>query len=64
MKHKNMDHRDMEHKKMKDMDDWYKIKTNEIHEFGGGGLLSDYYGGSLVKALSTIYKEHNWQNWR
>lgn len=30
----------------------------------GNGLLQNYYDHSLTKALTSIYKEYNWQLWR
>jgi hypothetical protein len=30
----------------------------------GYTILTEYYGGSLVKALKDVYREHTWQEWR
>lgn len=44
----------------RNMNDWYKLSVGELNKNGGGTLLSHYYGGSLSKALQTVYPEHNW----
>jgi hypothetical protein len=31
------------------VDDWYNVTTKDILENGGRGLLTHYYGGSLIK---------------
>lgn len=36
--------------------DWGKIRTQHIHELGGGALLTSYYNGSLFDCLKSIYK--------
>eukprot|EP01027_Heterolobosea_sp_BB2_P000282 GEZU01000413.1.p1 GENE.GEZU01000413.1~~GEZU01000413.1.p1 ORF type:complete len:468 (+),score=89.89 GEZU01000413.1:405-1808(+) len=41
------------------MRDWYKIRTSQVREKGGSGLLS-LYGGSLMRVLQTVYPEYHW----
>ena len=44
----------------KNLGDWYNIKQREILNYGGCGLL-DSYNSSLIKAIETLYPEHQWQ---
>lgn len=39
--------------------DWGKITTSQIHEIGGGSLLTTYYNGSLFYCLQSVYKGSN-----
>jgi len=48
---------------MKNMDGWYKVSASEVKKRGGAGLLT-HYGGSISKALKTVYPEYNWQFWK
>lgn len=43
---------------------WYHVRTSEVAQRGGGGLLQNYYNASLYRALSTIYPEQKWMPWR
>eukprot|EP01027_Heterolobosea_sp_BB2_P009730 GEZU01014328.1.p1 GENE.GEZU01014328.1~~GEZU01014328.1.p1 ORF type:complete len:409 (-),score=52.61 GEZU01014328.1:123-1349(-) len=46
-------------------DDWYKISRAELFRLGGGStIVNNYYGGSLMQALSAVYPEHEWLPWR
>ena len=45
------------------MNGWYSVSKEEIHKYGGGGLLASYYKDSPSKALKTIYPDHNWISW-
>ncbi len=40
------------------------VSLSDITKHGGAGLLQYYYGGSLIKALQTVYPEHSWKHWR
>lgn len=40
------------------MENWYTIGAPVVIEFGGGGLLHDYYNNVYVAALQDIYPEH------
>lgn len=45
--------------KVKDMRGWYRIKSRDIQQLGGAGLLN-CYEKSLASALISIYPEHDW----
>ena len=45
-------------------EDWYQVKISDVEKKGGSWILNKYYGGSLVKALATIYPNQIWQRWR
>lgn len=36
-------------------EDWYNVTTSDVLENGGAGLLTAYYGTSLMRALAAIY---------
>ena len=42
------------------LDDWYQVTHSNIFDHFGSGLLAEY-GGSLLRALRTVYPAHNWQ---
>ena len=44
---------------MNNLDDWYNIKTQNIIDYGGSGLLQIEYGGSISKMIKSIYPNHN-----
>ena len=44
------------------MEDWYKISGCCFHGCGGGIL--NYYKGSPVKLVTSIYPNHNWLIWK
>lgn len=46
------------------LEDWYNVTPDDIYEFGGGALLDNYYSDSPMKALVSVYKEHNWIMWK
>lgn len=48
---------------MKDLQGWYSISRNDIIENGGAPLLS-LYDDSLIKLITTLYPNYNWQIWR
>ena len=41
-----------------------KVTIEDIHRYGGGGLLQKYYGNSPSVALQNIYPQHNWMIWK
>ena len=49
---------------IEDVEDWYHIKAADVDKKGGCGLLINYYGGSIIKALKTVYPEISWQIWK
>eukprot|EP01118_Nematostelium_gracile_P011993 TRINITY_DN4327_c0_g2_i1.p1 TRINITY_DN4327_c0_g2~~TRINITY_DN4327_c0_g2_i1.p1 ORF type:complete len:419 (+),score=55.72 TRINITY_DN4327_c0_g2_i1:175-1431(+) len=46
--------------KINTMEDWYNVTRQQICNKGGGGLLSSKYSGSVVKMITSIWKDHNW----
>ena len=52
--------RKMDHK---NMEDWYSVTEEEIHRNGATKILK-IYDNSLPTALSTVYSEHVWVNWK
>lgn len=45
------------------MEDWYKVRNEDLNAAGGGRLLK-HMGSSLGKALESIYPDHRWHPWR
>jgi len=47
---------------------WYKIKLYMIHQYGGAGLVGNYYDDSPQKfvfgVLQTIYPDYVWLPWK
>ncbi len=48
------------------MEDWYGITMKDVLKKGmqSATFLNEYYQGSLIKALQTIYSHYPWQEWR
>ena len=46
------------------MEDWYKIKPEDIKKIGGGSLLSSCFNNSLPVALQSTFPEHKWLLWQ
>jgi hypothetical protein len=42
------------------VDDWLRLGPKDIIESGGGGLLTNYYAGSLPALLKDIYQDLDW----
>lgn len=40
---------------IKTYSDWGKITISQIHEAGGGSLISSYYKNSLFACLKSVY---------
>lgn len=49
---------------IKHFSDWYQVSLEEVFEIGGTTLLTNYYGGSLSKALISLFPENNWEVWK
>lgn len=47
---------------LQSMDDWYKVKGEDVARFGLGPL--GLYRRSLSLALEDVYSNHNWRPWR
>jgi len=45
-------------------EDWYKVQNADVIDYGGEGLLRDYYKGFAVKAVMSIYPERPWKLWK
>lgn len=45
-------------------EDWYKVSAVEVQEAGGLKLLRDHYNDSIIQAITTIYPQHPWLQWR
>jgi hypothetical protein len=45
-------------------DDWYSITNVQAVKAGGSTIIRKHYHGSLIRALATIYPDHEWQAWR
>ncbi len=43
------------------LSDWYAVKVTDMHELGAGGLINNYYQGSLMQALQSIYPHYPWE---
>lgn len=43
---------------------WYDRIAEDIHVYGGQGLLRNWYEGSLRNALEFVYPEYQWRNWQ
>ena len=41
-------------------EDWYQITLQQIKDFYGGGLLTNYYNDSAMKFVMDMYPQHNW----
>jgi hypothetical protein len=49
---------------IKDYEDWYRVRREDIDLHGGGHLLFYYYDGVLYNALQKLYPEYPWKFWR
>lgn len=54
----------MQHLAYKTLDDFYKISVDDVIQFGGIALLKHVFGGSLGKALQSVYPDHIWFPWK
>jgi hypothetical protein len=46
------------------MEQWYDVTARQIHEHGGGHLLTYYYLNSPSMFITQTYPEFPWQIWR
>jgi hypothetical protein len=44
-------------------EDWYSVKYDDLVFHGASGVVSRQYQGSLHKALTSIFPEHEWLPW-
>jgi len=47
-----------------EMDDWYQITVEMIHNNYGGGLLLSHYGDNPYKFLNKVYTDYIWIPWK
>ncbi|MBL4884777.1 MAG: hypothetical protein JKY95_09620 [Planctomycetaceae bacterium] len=45
------------------LDDWYQVSRSHFHTNRGGGLLANYYGDSVFRALAEYAPRKKWQPW-
>ena len=50
--------------KIKEMNDWYNVKTIDLYPLGGAGLLRAKYQSSLSLLLTNVYPENKWLPWQ
>ena len=48
---------------LKSVDDWYGVSRSHFHTNHGGGLLANYYGDSVFRALREYAPRKKWQPW-
>jgi hypothetical protein len=48
---------------LKDMEDWYNIKKEDIDELGGNNFF-EYFGNSVRRMVCSCYPQIEWQVWR
>lgn len=44
-------------------EDWYKISTNAIKEFGGSGFIGKYYEGSAIQIVKAVFPDYDYKDW-
>ena len=47
---------------MTSWEDWYGVETRFFMDIGVGSVLSSY-GNSHIRALASIFPEHDWKPW-
>lgn len=45
------------------MEDWYNVTAEDIHKYKGNDVLKLYHN-SLVRALKSVYRDHDWVQWK
>lgn len=58
-----MVHRLAKDLQIKEMEDWYHVKSSQIREKGGTRLLKQY-ARSPMKMIMSIFPEHDWIPWK
>eukprot|EP01122_Echinamoeba_exundans_P002218 TRINITY_DN12180_c0_g1_i1.p1 TRINITY_DN12180_c0_g1~~TRINITY_DN12180_c0_g1_i1.p1 ORF type:complete len:350 (-),score=32.11 TRINITY_DN12180_c0_g1_i1:5-1054(-) len=46
------------------MEGWYSVTAKQVRDAGAITILTNYYNTSLSSMLKTVYRDHNWQDWR
>jgi hypothetical protein len=42
------------------LDGWYDITTDDVYSNYGSGLMAHHYGGSVMRAVMSVYPDHAW----
>lgn len=50
--------------KIKSPEDWYQVSRADFHTNHGGGLLANYYGDSVYRALREFLPRQKWVMWK
>jgi very-short-patch-repair endonuclease len=50
--------------KYETMEDWYKIRSEDIIKNNGSGLIANKYNSSAILMIKTVYPEYNWITWK
>jgi hypothetical protein len=50
--------------KIASFSDWYGILPAQVMALHGGGLLRSKFDNSLYAALTTVYPDHRWYQWK
>ena len=53
-----------EHLGLKSLEDWYRVSRSHFHTNNGGGMLANYYGDSVFRALRELAPKKKWVPWR
>lgn len=48
---------------LKSLDDWYHVSRSHFHTHRGGGMLANYYGDSVFRALKEYAPRKKWLPW-
>jgi len=43
---------------------WYDVTHQKIEDLGGSSILTLHYNNSALQALSSVYPDHEWEEWR
>eukprot|EP01122_Echinamoeba_exundans_P003379 TRINITY_DN13490_c0_g1_i1.p1 TRINITY_DN13490_c0_g1~~TRINITY_DN13490_c0_g1_i1.p1 ORF type:complete len:813 (-),score=56.65 TRINITY_DN13490_c0_g1_i1:127-2565(-) len=46
------------------MEDWYRVKKEDVISHNGAGLLVHRYANCVSLALADVFRDHEWQSWR
>lgn len=49
---------------LKTLDDWYIVSRSHFHSNRGGGMLANYYGDSVFRALKEYAPTKKWLPWQ
>ncbi|HIE97697.1 MAG TPA: hypothetical protein EYQ63_11955 [Fuerstia sp.] len=49
---------------LKTEEDWYQLTEKSFNEHRGGGLLTNYYHGSILSAFEEYRPDIDWKPWR